>query len=429
MSANQSSSGTTKRNKKNQLKDDDNVEKLTKEETQIARYLRLSGPKKQGSLLGMKVDFFLANKLIDFLMDSKWGPGLSSSSTAQQPKAGKPPLLANRQACVAFVQRLMNKQLFYRAIKIYKEEKEPVAAAVSGSAESSEQTATPSAKKRSKAATTTTTTGSESGQTSTPSTEKLKKDKESSSSSTSKKKFKLEMHEEQRFMDAAEPYVWVYDPTSTKTYIIGSLLILGAIGICLFPLWPSQVREGVYYLSLAGASFLGAILGLAIFKYVLFAVIWACTFGSVHFWLFPNLTEDVGFFESFQPVYKCNCSSKSAKTTEDDDSLKKKKKDDDFEVEKKTSIPAEDEAINDVANVEEEDVTTTTNKSDNLAKSALTLETSSTELSQSTVEISKLVSGSASGTNTPTALKRRKSSTNKEDDGFELVDDEDLNNK
>lgn len=415
--SNQSSSGgsesskQSKRNKKNQLRDDDTIEKLTKEEKQIARYLRLNGPKKQGSLLGMKVDFFISSKLIDFLMDSKWGPGLSS-----QPKpASKPPLLANRQACVAFVQRLMNKQLFYRAIKIYKEETSSSAAVTA-----TESEATPSLKKR-------TTTKTEEG---TPSSEKLKKDtkEQQQQQQQAKKKFKLEMHEDQKFMDANEPYVWVYDPTSTKTYIIGSLLILGAIGICLFPLWPSQVREGVYYLSLAGASFLGAILGLAIFKYVLFAALWVCTFGSLHFWLFPNLTEDVSFLESFQPIYKCNCSKASTKS--EDENLKKKKKDDDFETsDNNNEKPNEDDANVEVIN----DVEVNTNNNNNtssmttskLSKSSLTLETSSTELSKSTVEITKLVEQHP----TPSSLKRRKSSTNKEDDGFELVDDEDLNNK
>ena len=126
------------------------------------------------------------------------------------------------------------------------------------------------------------------------------------------------MHDEQRFFDTNEPFVWIYDPTSMTTYVIGGLLILGSIGICLFPLWPSQVREGVYYLSLAGATFLGAILAVALIKYVLFAIVFACTFGKVRFWLFPNLTEDVGFFESFMPLYKCNgCSSKNMEKSKD----------------------------------------------------------------------------------------------------------------
>ncbi|KAI0226356.1 hypothetical protein LSAT2_023045, partial [Lamellibrachia satsuma] len=50
--------------------------------------------------------------------------------------------------------------------------------------------------------------------------------------------------------------------------------------------------------------FVGFILSLCIVQRVLFAVVWLVTFGKHHFWLLPNLTEDVGFFESFKPFYK-----------------------------------------------------------------------------------------------------------------------------
>lgn len=33
-------------------------------------------------------------------------------------------------------------------------------------------------------------------------------------------------------------------------------------------------------------------------------VVWTLTFGKHHFWLLPNLTEDVGFFASFVPLYE-----------------------------------------------------------------------------------------------------------------------------
>ena len=51
---------------------------------------------------------------------------------------------------------------------------------------------------------------------------------------------------------------------------------------------------------------------------VLFAVTWLVTFGKHHFWLLPNLTEDVGFFESFKPFYKHDvCPGKKDKTEKD----------------------------------------------------------------------------------------------------------------
>lgn len=409
-SSNDSKSSKRNRNKNQQMRDDEAMDVLSKDEKQIARHLRFNAPKKQANLHSTKVDFFMGNKIIDFLLESEWGPGKSGTN--------KKPLFANRQACVAFMQRLMNKQLFYRAVKVYKED------VVASGTDSAEQS-TPSVKKRKAAQSVD----------SSPSTEQLKKTKESpqQQQQSNKRKFKLEIDDvEQKFVDANEPYAWFYDPTSTKSYIIGSLLILGAIGICLFPLWPSQVRDGVYYVSLAGASFLGAILGLAVLKYVIFAVVWACTFGNVHFWLFPNLTEDVGFLESFVPVYKYTLSSSSNSSS---------------------SISQKSNPIDEVAAKNDDEQTATINDLEivdngnkleksstaDLTKSVRSLATSSNELSNSTVEISKLVNTDSEEPiesqpkqqqdplQQSTLIKRRKSSTNKEDDGFELVDDDDLN--
>ena len=38
-------------------------------------------------------------------------------------------------------------------------------------------------------------------------------------------------------------------------------------------------------------------------RFILFCLIWLVTMGKHHFWLLPNLTEDVGFFDSFKPLY------------------------------------------------------------------------------------------------------------------------------
>jgi len=131
---------------------------------------------------------------------------------------------------------------------------------------------------------------------------------------TKKKKFKFELHGDQIFIDSVNDfYVWIYSPTTIKQYIIGGLLVIGCIGVCLFPLWPTQVRTGVYYLSIVLASLLGSLLSLAVFKYIIFAFIWLVTMGKMKFWLLPNLTEDVGFIESFIPLYIINAPTKDEK--------------------------------------------------------------------------------------------------------------------
>lgn len=51
-------------------------------------------------------------------------------------------------------------------------------------------------------------------------------------------------------------------------------------------------------------------------KGVLFLIIWTLTFGKHHFWLLPNLTEDVGFFASFVPLYEHKSRDDIMKETE-----------------------------------------------------------------------------------------------------------------
>jgi translocation protein SEC62 len=57
-----------------------------------------------------------------------------------------------------------------------------------------------------------------------------------------KKKVRLEMHLEQCFADNLDAYVWIYDPIPMHYWLFGALVVLAAIGICMFPLWPSSVR-------------------------------------------------------------------------------------------------------------------------------------------------------------------------------------------
>lgn len=64
---------------------------------------------------------------------------------------------------------------------------------------------------------------------------------------------------------------------------------------------------------------------------ILFVIVWVLTFGKVSFWLLPNLTEDVGFFESFQPAYKCDF--KDAPKGDGKETVDAEKKDGDTQLE------------------------------------------------------------------------------------------------
>merc|ERR1712147_517161 len=138
-----------------------------------------------------------------------------------------------------------------------------------------------------------------------PKAKKGKKEdkKEEKEKERKKRKIRLEMHYDQIFLDNNDAYVWLYDPTPWYYYIAGAAIVLGIIAVCLFPLWPMEMRQGVYYLSVAAAGFLVFIIVLAIIKYILFVILFILTGGKLKLWIFPNLTEDVGFFESFVPAY------------------------------------------------------------------------------------------------------------------------------
>lgn len=262
---------------------DENSRKLTKDEEVIAKYLRFNCPSRKGNLMGMKVNFFIGSKAVDCLMSSKWATGAKNAKI----------MFSNRDQCKSFLQDLLNKELFHRAVKVYKDQVDNIASGKEITPKNTPEN-TPKARKRK----------NENEKQAEPAKVETTVAQATSGDDKSKRKFKLEMHDEQVFLDVNEPYVWIYEPTTTTSIIIGLALVIGAIGICLFPLWPSVVREGVYYVSVAGASFLGVILGLALIKYVLFAFILVITLGKIKFWLLPNLTEDVGFFESFVPLYK-----------------------------------------------------------------------------------------------------------------------------
>ena len=119
------------------------------------------------------------------------------------------------------------------------------------------------------------------------------------------------------FADKDEIYIWRFNPTPFMHWIYGAGVLLVVIGGTLFPLWPDQLRTGVYYGSVGLASFIGGILVVGFLRTILFGIIWALTRGKHHLWILPNLLEDVGFFDSFKPAYTWEVKEDKKDTIED----------------------------------------------------------------------------------------------------------------
>ncbi|KAL5015096.1 hypothetical protein ScPMuIL_009366 [Solemya velum] len=252
-----------------------------------------------------------SSKAIDILLSSKWASGKSKTDI----------LFPDRKSCVLYCQRLLQKGLFHRATKVERRKEKSKKRRKEEDFEEKERKGKKEKEKKEKEITKT-EKAEEIENKEEKKDEGKKKDEEKKKK---EKKLKLDMHDDQRFVDGDEIYVWIYDPVPAKTFVIGLLMVLGAAALCLFPLWPDELRIGVYYVSLAGAGFVGFIIVLVIVRLILFCLVWVLTLGKHHFWFLPNLTEDVGVIESFKPLYKHDlCVGKDVESEEKDTKKKTK---------------------------------------------------------------------------------------------------------
>nr|XP_016945171.1 translocation protein SEC62 isoform X2 [Drosophila suzukii] len=306
------------------------VDKPSKDEKNVAKWLKKNVKTKKTKFLSHIVEYFTSSKAIDALLKSKFTEGSS-------------PLFTTREQVIEFLDVMLEHKFFHRAKKV-PVTLEEIRSKSGGDKKADREKNQDKEKDKSKDDKKDTDPEAENGQGDggASGNEKEKKEKK-------KRKIRLDMHPEQIFVDGSEAYVWIYDPIPLHYWIFGFILLLGAVGICLFPLWPPLLRKGVYYLSVAAAGFLVFILALTIIRLIVFIIVWGLTGGKLHFWIFPNLTEDVGFFASFWPLYESNFNSdannSSAKTDKKSKSKdKKKEKDSDAE---DTAVDADGDADGD----------------------------------------------------------------------------------
>ncbi|OQE32334.1 hypothetical protein PENSTE_c001G03579 [Penicillium steckii] len=109
---------------------------------------------------------------------------------------------------------------------------------------------------------------------------------------------KIEQHQE---TDPMMHYVWLYDGPQWKQRALAAAVVAGIFAVVLFPLWPMVMRQGVWYLSVGMMGLLGLFFAMSIFRLILFCItVFVVPPGL---WLYPNLFEDVGFFDSFKPLW------------------------------------------------------------------------------------------------------------------------------
>ena len=70
-------------------------------------------------------------------------------------------------------------------------------------------------------------------------------------------------------------------------------MVLIMLAGVMFPLWPTMMRVGVWYLSIAMLSLLGLFFALAIVRLIFYVI--TVVVASPGIWIFPQLFADVGF--------------------------------------------------------------------------------------------------------------------------------------
>jgi translocation protein SEC62 len=138
-----------------------------------------------------------------------------------------------------------------------------------------------------------------------------KKKKKKSSSSKPKPAQNLQIQRDQASFADTDYFAWFYETTQLQTILGGIGIIVAIFGAILFPLWPPILRTGVWYCSIALLGLIAAIIVIAIVRLILFVITMFAVPPGI--WLFPNLFEDVGFFESFVPFWAWQKQPKSKK--------------------------------------------------------------------------------------------------------------------
>jgi len=136
---------------------------------------------------------------------------------------------------------------------------------------------------------------------------KKKKDKEGKKKKKKKSTDKpkpaqhLQIQRDQASYNDIDYFAWFYETTGLQTILGGIGIVIVVFGAILFPLWPPVLRTAVWYLSIALLGLIGLIAVIAVVRLILFIFTMFAVPPGI--WLFPNLFEDVGFFESFVPLW------------------------------------------------------------------------------------------------------------------------------
>ncbi|SCZ98644.1 BZ3500_MvSof-1268-A1-R1_Chr3-1g05522 [Microbotryum saponariae] len=98
-----------------------------------------------------------------------------------------------------------------------------------------------------------------------------------------------------------EYYVWLMDANPIRQLLLAAAMVAVVLGAVMFPLWPAKLRVGVWYLSVGLLGLIGVFIALAVVRLIFWII--TIVVAKPGIWIFPNLFADVGFVDSFIPLW------------------------------------------------------------------------------------------------------------------------------
>ncbi|KAG4304016.1 hypothetical protein PORY_002539 [Pneumocystis oryctolagi] len=116
-------------------------------------------------------------------------------------------------------------------------------------------------------------------------------------------------------------FVWLYDQIPVTTVFLGIAALLLVLAVIVYPLWPPRLRRMAYRLSWVALGLVVLLLIITILRLCIFIITLALFPPGI--WLFPNLYEDVGFIDSFRPLWSWHVKRKNKRKVKKSESKEK----------------------------------------------------------------------------------------------------------
>jgi len=108
-----------------------------------------------------------------------------------------------------------------------------------------------------------------------------------------------------------EYYAWFYEGSQWTNYVGGVAMVAIILAGVMFPLWPPILRLGVWYLSMIFLGLIGLLLVISVIRLIFYII--TVLVASPGIWIFPRLFADVGFVDSFIPLWEWDLPKKKSK--------------------------------------------------------------------------------------------------------------------